>query len=350
MDVNRVLKKRNISFFVNILITLVSIFVVLLLMTTSSFLSSVLDGYKKVVFYAIIIFGVIFNTIYLLCYLLIKISVKEACYLTVAGTKHEEEFYDEFMNEDKTKTSDNDDSLIISVEEIKNDETDVENLENINNIEEEPKREKYKLSNKGKLFLVLSNIGELYMVVAVAFLVVALIFSYLLFPATVQGDCMQPLLYGQTYSYKGDKIVAFKTDKVENGKVIVFEYDYDIQAVGSVKDNELLVKRVIASPGQRFECINGVIYIDGEALEEEYVKYPYGSLVNYTLNKIIRYNTNFESMNYDDSNIVPDGYYVVLGDNRRVANDSHYFGLVHESQICGVVKYCINESGWNKVE
>ena len=194
MDVNRVLKKRNISFFVNILITLVSIFVVLLLMTTSSFLSSVLDGYKKVVFYAIIIFGVIFNTIYLLCYLLIKISVKEACYLTVAGTKHEEGFYDEFMSEDlKQDNSDNDDSLIISVEEIKNDETDVENLENINNIKEEPKREKrekYKLSNKGKLFLVLSNVGELYMVVAVAFLVVALIFSYLLFPATVQGDCM----------------------------------------------------------------------------------------------------------------------------------------------------------------
>ena len=339
MDVNRVLKKRNISFLINILITLVSIFVVLLLMTTSSFLSSVLDGYKKVVFYAIIIFGVVFNIAYLLCYLFIKINIKEACYLTVAGTKHEEEFYNEFREEEITNDSSCED-VIISVEEVDRPlETD-----------ENKEHKKFKLSGKGKLFLVLSNISELYMVVAVAFLVVALIFSYLLFPATVQGDCMQPLLYGQTYAYSGDKIVAIKTEKVDNGKVIVFEYNYDIQAIGSVKNHELLVKRVIASPGQKFECINGVIFIDGKEIEEDYVKYPYGTLVSYDLNKIIRHNTNFDSMNYDDSNIVPEGYYVVLGDNRRVANDSHYFGLVHESQICGIVKYYKNESGWNKIK
>ena len=301
MDVNRVLKKRNISFLVNILITLVSIFIVLLLMTTSTFLSSVLDGYKKVVFYAIIIFGVVFNIAYLLCYLFIKISIKEACYLTVAGTKKEEDFYNEFGDEEVVNENSNDE-VIISVEEI-----DTSNEIELDKTDETPNKNKFKLSNKGKLFLVLANVSELYMVVAVAFLVVALIFSYLLFPATVQGDCMQPLLYGQTYSYSGDKIVALKTEKVDNGKVVVFEYDYDIQAIGSVKDHELLVKRVIASPGQKFECINGAIFIDGNEIEEEYVKYPYGTLVSYDLNKIIRYNTNFESMNYDDSNIVPEG-------------------------------------------
>ena len=45
---------------------------------------------------------------------------------------------------------------------------------------------------------------------------------------------------------------------------------------------------------------------------------------------------------------IPEGYYLVLGDNRLNSNDSEEFGLIHESQIVGVVKYYKNDFGWHK--
>ena len=151
-------------------------------------------------------------------------------------------------------------------------------------------------------------------------------------------------------SYAGDKIIAVRTGGFKLGDVIVFAYDYDIQQVGNVEDGELLVKRCIAGPGQKFECINGTIYIDGEVLPEEYCVKKYEVSRSYDINKIIKYNTNCDSIDYNNDNIIPEGYYVLLGDNRWVANDSHCFGLVREDQICGRVALYKGTDGWKRLK
>lgn len=66
--------------------------------------------------------------------------------------------------------------------------------------------------------------------------------------------------------------------------------------------SSLLVKRVIATPGMRFEMKNGRVYINGKLLDEPYVK-------------------EFGSDSFDEVT-VPDNSYIVLGDNRTESNDA----------------------------
>ncbi len=76
-----------------------------------------------------------------------------------------------------------------------------------------------------------------------------------------------------------------------------------------------LVKRVIGEPGETLEIRAGVVYINGRALIEPYVREPWrGEL------QALR---------------IPAGQYFVMGDNRNESFDSRSFGLVPEDDIVG---------------
>ena len=79
---------------------------------------------------------------------------------------------------------------------------------------------------------------------------------------------------------------------LKRGDIIVF-YSEEL--------NERLVKRLIGLPGDKIQIKNGVISVNGEQLDEDYVK-----------NKDT-YNGNFE---------VPEGKYFFLGDNRPISKDA----------------------------
>lgn len=324
--IEKALRNRRITFISNMLITFVSISGVLALMVFNSFLDNILEGTKKIVFFGIIIFGLLFWLAFALIDRLVKIDKKEELYLSVAGGKKEYLFYKKYPNPNDKK----------------------EELDNENDIQEV---EKYVKSKKVILFSIFSDFGDIYSVICVAFFVVAIVFCFFLFPASVVGECMEPLLYPQSFSSEADKIIALKNSTFENGDVVVFQYDYDIQdKYTSIEEGELLIKRIIASPGQSFEVKNGIVYVDGKALTEDYVKYPYNEYIGYNVTNIILNNTNKDEISYNNDNIVPQGYYILLGDNRVVANDSRYFGLVREDQICGIVKVYKNQEGWHKIK
>ena len=90
---------------------------------------------------------------------------------------------------------------------------------------------------------------------------------------------------------------------------------------------EILIKRLIGLPGDKIDIKNGVVYRNGEKLNEDYVKN----------NEI-----------YDGTFQVPDNKYFFLGDNRANSDDSRYWKnpYVDESYIEGKAKlryYPINE-------
>ena len=97
------------------------------------------------------------------------------------------------------------------------------------------------------------------------------------------------------------------------GDVIVF--DKPAHAGGSA-DVEHLVQRIIARPGDEIEARDGIVYLNGQVLDEPYLR-P-GTVTS----DIARQR-------------LPDGRYWVMGDDRQISEDSRQFGPIPESAILG---------------
>jgi len=100
---------------------------------------------------------------------------------------------------------------------------------------------------------------------------------------------------------KNDRLINSKLSyffgDVERGDIVVFK------APASTGLTDDLVKRVIALPGETFEVRDGGVYINGERLDEPYLQVS----PTYTFDKVT----------------VPEGCYIMLGDNRNASIDSH---------------------------
>ena len=80
------------------------------------------------------------------------------------------------------------------------------------------------------------------------------------------------------------------------------------------------IKRVIALPGEHVKIENNAIYINGEKLEEDY----------------LREDVKTESDKFNDF-IVPEGYIFAVGDNREHSTDCRAFGCIPINKLEGKV-------------
>jgi signal peptidase I len=122
-----------------------------------------------------------------------------------------------------------------------------------------------------------------------------------------------------------DKISYRFTDPAR-GDMVVFQPPAKL----NLKDN--FIKRVIGLPGDRVEVKNGKVYVNGNALTEKYVAEP----PTYTWTQ-----TESSDPQFAPNQVVPEGRYLVLGDNRNNSADSHYWGFVSKDRIVGkaIVRY-----------
>lgn len=122
----------------------------------------------------------------------------------------------------------------------------------------------------------------------------------------IYGNSMDPTLS------KDDLVIAVKDADFQTGDVCTFYYN-----------NRLLVKRVIANPGDWVNIDeDGNVYVNGEKLEEPYIK-----------------EKAFGQCNLELPYQVPDEHYFVLGDDRAVSLDSRNsaIGCVSEEQVLGKI-------------
>ena len=123
--------------------------------------------------------------------------------------------------------------------------------------------------------------------------------------------------------------LAYKAHDVNHGDLIVFERPPEAAQAGQ-EDIKDLIKRVIAVGGDTVESRNGLVYVNGERIEEPY-------LVEGTPTERLPLTP------------VPEGEVFVMGDNRTNSEDSRDFGPIDEDTIVGraVVKVLpLSDIGW----
>lgn len=164
-------------------------------------------------------------------------------------------------------------------------------------LEAELKRVKGRRRFRRVLFGVL---GTLVVVAAVAVLLATRFFPVL----QIYGDSMTPTLN------EGDVVVTFDQGDLQQGDVVAFYHN-----------NKVLVKRVIAQTGDWVDIkSNGVVYVNGQRLDEPYVDQLALGSCNITLP-------------YQ----VPESHVFVMGDHRSDSIDSRNtaVGCVSEDQLIG---------------
>lgn len=133
-------------------------------------------------------------------------------------------------------------------------------------------------------------------VLAIAILIVTSIstsrstFSF--FNVYIPSDSMAPTIT------KGDRLIVERihnTDDIKRDDIVIFYSD---------ELKETIIKRVIGLPGDHIVIHNGIVNINGNDIQEDYI------------NKDNKYNGKFD---------VPEGKFFLLGDNRPTSSDSRYW-------------------------
>ena len=179
---------------------------------------------------------------------------------------------------------------------------------------------------------ILREIWEWLVVFVAAFIMVMLLNTAVFATTQVRQTSMQnTLLEGQhlfveklSYLFadpsRGDIIVfienEYPTGYIDRVKLFLKDVSEIFKPVDS-KTNIRLVKRVIGIPGDEVDIRGGKVYLDGKMLDESYVK-------GETYQRDIQFPVT-----------VPEGKYLVLGDNREVSKDSRSFGFIERCQIEG---------------
>jgi signal peptidase I len=135
----------------------------------------------------------------------------------------------------------------------------------------------------------------------------AFIIIFLYQPVKVEGTSMMPSLDDQERIFVNKYV--YRLEPIQRGDIIVFRYPRD--------PSKSFIKRVIALSGDSIRIEGGEVFVNGQALEEDYVPPAYSDQRSYP------------------EIVVPPHSYFVLGDHRTMSNDSRDFGPVDVGFIYG---------------
>jgi signal peptidase I len=128
--------------------------------------------------------------------------------------------------------------------------------------------------------------------------------------ARVEGQSMAPTLQDQ------DRLIvnklAYRLGDPHVGDIVMLYYP--------LKPEKSFVKRIIAEEGDQVRIVDGRVYRNDVPLDDSFVPQEYRS--------------------HDDwgPQVIPEGYYFVMGDHRNNSSDSRHWGFVPKKYIIGKVQ------------
>jgi signal peptidase I len=140
-------------------------------------------------------------------------------------------------------------------------------------------------------------------------LIAVVVILFLYQPVKVEGTSMEPALVDQERIFINKFVYRFGLSDIKRGDTVVFWAPFD--------PAKSYIKRVIGTPGDIVEIVRGTVYVNGKALQEDYVPPEYRDRITKGPVSIGR------------------GEYFVLGDHRVSSNDSRFWGVVARNDIYG---------------
>lgn len=192
----------------------------------------------------------------------------------------------------------------------------------------------------------IKNIFEWIICILIALVIVSIIKSFVGFPTVVSGASMDSTLKDKQrlwvsrigiefdkYPKKGD-IITFEAPSTVYITKAMYDKDNPVaiyngeeksfldKVISSISffNSTSFIKRVIGLPGDHVEIKEGKVFVNDQAINEEYL--DAGT------------RTRMKDGMFSDV-VVPDGYVYVLGDNREVSADSRSFGCIPIDKIEG---------------
>ncbi|MGH9485989.1 MAG: signal peptidase I [Terriglobales bacterium] len=129
---------------------------------------------------------------------------------------------------------------------------------------------------------------------------------------------------------------------IERGDIVIFLATSNDVSLGTTPGTHI-VKRVIGIPGDRIKLVHGVVWRNGQPINEPYVihtglydpsrdDWPNGGPLMETAPAWAAALPQYEQNGYV---VVPPGHYFCMGDNRDNSLDSRYWGFVPRANIIG---------------
>jgi len=139
------------------------------------------------------------------------------------------------------------------------------------------------------------------------------IYIFLFRPFQVSGESMYPTFKNKEYILTN--LITLRFENPHKGDVIVFKAPTDQE-----KD---FIKRVIATEGDSIVVKDGLVYVNGDKVNES----------GYLDSSVRTYGGAFLKDN--EPVTVPDGDFFVMGDNRPFSSDSREWGFLKQKDIIG---------------
>lgn len=154
-------------------------------------------------------------------------------------------------------------------------------------------------------------IKELYPYILIIVIVV-IIRTFIVTPVIVSGSSMKPNL---------DNGELLLVRKIGYNKATIKRFDIVvIKTKNEEGKTEEIIKRIIGLPGEHISYKNNKLYINDKLTEQTY---SFRDTEDFNLEEVCTCTS------------IPEGKYLVLGDNRPISKDSRQTGLIDEKDIVG---------------